>query len=199
MDSSDKHLLNLKFNTYMTKYEYLKMELTETTYLFELYKKKFFEECCANNTSSEPENIHDEHSIPESTTEEEQNAVLENDYDKYMKKLYRLLSLKTHPDKNQNNETDETSHIFLEIQNAYIQKDILRLISLARQLNIQHKFEDILKLHSNTLNVDQLFQKSIESICEKIHNLKCTLAWNWQIADDNAKNDLCQRYNLRRF
>ena len=176
------------------------MELKETTYLFELYMKKFFEECCPNDVESE--NTPQGQSIPEHTTEESEqndlNAILEGDDDKYMKKLYRLLSLKTHPDKVQNN-TEEAKQLFLDVQNAYKQKDILRLLSFATQLNIPHKFEDVFELNQPTFNIEHLFEKSIDTIHNNIQNMKCTLAWNWQVADENTKNDLCHRYNLRRL
>jgi hypothetical protein len=189
----DQNLLKLKMKKFFAQYEYLDSELSETKYLFDIYNKDFLKEC-NENTETDPEpkdpeinivepNINTEiaksvteeqgNTDPEEPTEPTEPAELEEPEEPGLKKLYRMLSLKTHPDKNGGDQS-----LFIEVKQAYHDKNIFKLIIIATKLNV-----DI----SCVSDAIELFEKSISEMQEKISNFKKTIAWNWAHADDVKK------------
>jgi hypothetical protein len=92
-----------------------------------------------------------------------------------LNKLYRKLSLKTHPDKNGGSET-----LFLKVSNAYKKKNILELIKIA----------DVLKY---TIDIDftpdiiKNIETEIEIIERKIDELQHHVCWLWCNANEDTK------------
>jgi len=114
--------------------------------------------------------------IEENMEETEPAEISEEDIQ--LKKLYRLLSLKTHPDKNKGHE--ET---FLEIKKAYQEKNILKLFNFAMKFKIKVSNDIVKKCLS-------LFEKNIGDMQKKIQDFKHTLAWQWCNANDEQKVQL---------
>jgi hypothetical protein len=195
MDVYDEKLINLKIKRYLTQYEYLELELQETEYLFEQYNKQFLKEYYNVDEPAKP-------NIVIQTDEEldfEINVQLEGEgeddsIDKetlaQLKKLYRLLSLKTHPDKN--NGSKESKEIFATINKAYKDKDIIQLLKFALKFHIE--------VTSSIINKCMcLFEKSIDEMKGKIEHIKTTVAWNWGTATEEEKEqhrDTLKKANL---
>jgi hypothetical protein len=104
------------------------------------------------------------------------NDTSSSEIDESLKKLYKMLSLKTHPDKNGGDQK-----LFIEVKQAYHDKNIFKLIIIATKLNV-----DI----SYISDAVELFEKSISEMQLKIENFKKTIAWHWAHADDVKKEKI---------
>ena len=192
MSNNNFDLFNLKLKRYLTQYDYLETLLEETKILFEEYNQNFLNEYYDENEQREmskkkeqeknnnpkynvENNIENENDNTEIETENEQidNANDENLI--ILKKLYRRLSLKTHPDKNPNN-----GELFKKINLAYKKKDIVILVRTSKELDIN--ISDI--IDNSTLSI---FDKNIQSLEKEIFDLKHTVAWHWAHASPEEK------------
>jgi hypothetical protein len=180
----DNTLIKLKVKRYLTQYEYLELELEETEYLFDKYNKQFLKEYYNIDEPPKPNIViqTDEDLDFEINTQLEGDIEDDSTIDKetlsQLKKLYRLLSLKTHPDKN--NGSKESKENFAAINKAYKDKDIIQLLKFCLKYNIE----------VNTVIIDKcmsLFDKSIEEMKIKIEHIKTTVAWNWGTANEEEK------------
>ena len=206
--SNSKLLERLKLRRFCSQYEYLETELDETRYLFEKYNKQFLEENykteptensqSANGPISMDIHIYKElpKEVPEELPEElpkELPEELPEDFDELqgessqdldinIKRLYRRLSLKTHPDKPGGDKES-----FEEVNDAFKNKDFLKLLLLASKYSID--IDDI------TIPMDN-FEKNILDLKEKINNFKRTLAWNWATATPDQKEIFKRKFNL---
>jgi hypothetical protein len=203
--NADDHVLQkLKMKKFFAQYEYLETELSETQYLFDIYNKDFLKE-----TSGEKEvkvedevdakvvNVEVENDVKggvEDDIKDDIKGDVEDDVeddveldvsdaiseiDESLKKLYKMLSLKTHPDKNGGDQK-----LFIEVKQAYHDKNIFKLIIIATKLNV-----DI----SHVSDAIELFEKSISEMQLKIQNFKKTIAWHWAHAD-NVKKEKIREY-----
>ena len=147
----DTELLKLKIKRYISQYEYLINEYEETQYLFEKYKKEFYNECPKKKNDKNDTNEKDTEKNTEKNTNnttkdtskntnedtaqnnEEESSNNDSNISKIISKLYKKLCLKTHPDKDKSNTYIKK---FDEISNAYNSKDFLKLLLLSRELNI---------------------------------------------------------------
>ena len=101
-------------------------------------------------------------------------------------KMYKKLSLKTHPDKqNGNNE------IFIKVLNAYKSNDILMLLKISKQINNSDILNDILNnITSNDNDNSKIYdfiELEIEKMENKINELKHHVCWLWCNADNETK------------
>jgi hypothetical protein len=191
----DDVLLKLKMKKFFAQYEYLDSELSETQYLFDIYNKDFLKECHMGKNDQEEATAKAESSesidtvavdVPEDCGAKgkgsERDDCIEIDdaefevEDANLKKLYKMLSLKTHPDKNGGDQK-----LFIEVKQAYQDKNIFKLIIIATKLNI-----DI----SYISDAIELFEKSISEMQIKIENFKKTIAWHWAHADEVKKQKI---------
>ena len=190
MSDIDRVLLKLKMKRYFAQYEYLQNELVETEYLFDIYNKDFLKECYASNkganetnekkeTKTEMGKSTSESNVSENSEDEIEVQIETND-DINLKKLYKMLSLKTHPDKNGGDQK-----MFIEVKQAYLDKNIFKLILIANKYNLDVPTDDIIDI--------ELFEKSIVEMQTKISNLKRTVAWHWAHADDTKKEQIKAR------
>ena len=134
----DNVLINLRTKRYLTQYDYLELELEETQYMFDKYNKQFLKEYYNVDEPSESKIVIPSESDIENMELGEIDTEIqepEEPEDIQLKKLYRLLSLKTHPDKN--NGSQESKEIFAEINKAYKEKNILKLFKFALQYKIE--------------------------------------------------------------
>jgi hypothetical protein len=106
---------------------------------------------------------------------------------RFMNKLYKKLSLKTHPDKLNGN----TTH-FQMVNDAFVAKDILKLIILANKFEVEVDYsQDIFSEQEMSL-----FEKAINAVSTKIMDMKQTLAWNWAVADEQQKQKYRELYKF---
>jgi hypothetical protein len=97
---------------------------------------------------------------------------------KDLKKLYRRIAEKTHPDRS---GTNDTSKMFSDAAKAYSNNDIAKLLEISSGLNIElsHLSEESLLLLRN----------NIENLSQEINNMKQTPAWAWHNANDEEKKE----------
>ena len=161
--------------------------------MFDKYNKQFLKEYYNVDEPSEPNIVIPSESDIENMDLGEIDAEIqepEEPEDIQLKKLYRLLSLKTHPDKN--NGSQESKEIFAEINKAYKEKNILKLFKFALQY----------KIEINPIIIEKctaLFENSIKEMQDKIEHIKKTVAWNWGISSEEEKElhrEILKRANL---
>ena len=97
---------------------------------------------------------------------------------KDLRKLYRKIATKTHPDKTNN---ENTSKIFLEAASAYQENNLGKLIELSNEAKVED-FE---------LSEESIFllEKNIVSLERDINRLKNTAAWTWYNSTCNKEKD----------
>jgi hypothetical protein len=106
---------------------------------------------------------------------------------KFMNKLYRKLSLKTHPDKLNGNNAH-----FQSVNDAFVAKDVLKLLILAKTFDVEVDYSQAAFIESDMT----LFEKAINTVSTKITDIKQTLAWNWAIANDVQKQQYRELYKF---
>lgn len=107
--------------------------------------------------------------------ESEEYSEEDKKWDEVLSKLYKKLSLKTHPDKHGGN-----SELFIEMLDAYKSKNALVLIKLC------HRFDIAFVLTDDILSY---VEKDINTIESKINELQHHLCWLWCNADEEAKKN----------
>jgi hypothetical protein len=139
-------------------------------------------------------------------TEQDINDLSKNEYiTKIIGKLYKKLCLKTHPDKDKSNIYKTK---FEQVSNAYNNNDFLKLLLLSNelQINTDNIYNEEIELDNEETIKDKttdtdtdytlLFEKSINSINEKIKTIKSTLAWNWALSNPEQKQQLRERFSF---
>lgn len=143
------------------------------------------------NTNADTTNASQSHTYvnPNDDTHETSPA-----YADIVKKLYRHLSLKTHPDK----RSQYHPSVFHDVQKAYKAGDVIKLFCLANKCGIEFA-SDVQAIYSDEQQ-SKIFEAYVETcinrIIQKTADIKATLAWNWASADDAKKNAFRARYNL---
>jgi hypothetical protein len=207
----DTELLRIKIKKYLSQYEYVSNDYEETQYLFEKYKKEFYNECPKKITPNDdknpddlPSNTKNSDNIESNEKEDTKNATNDSEKQSYITKiickLYKKLCLKTHPDKDKSNTYNK---YFEEVSKAYNTKDFLKMLLLSRELNINtdNIYQEEINntdINNSSFETEQaytlLFEKSINDINEKIKTIKSTLAWNWALSNPEQKQQLRERF-----
>jgi len=104
---------------------------------------------------------------------------------KDLKKLYRKIATKTHPDKSSNKTS---SQLFAQAAKAYSKNDMGKLLEIAGNINIEMP-----ALSSETIS---LLKENIKTLCDKIERKKQTSAWLWHTAKTNEEKRDIIRYIL---
>ena len=91
-----------------------------------------------------------------------------------LKKIYKSLSLKCHPDKNGGRDTD-----FVAVKKAYNDGNIFKLLTFATKMNI-----DLTEFTKDSIDI---YEKNINDTKEKIDNYKKRAAWVWAFANEEQK------------
>lgn len=198
---SNIDLFNVKLKRYLTQYDYLETLLEETKILFEEYNQQFLKEYYneeeqkklaekkesekANNpkfnVNVDTENNTNETNLDEEIpiNDEDDNNDNKNDIDDVvLKKIYKRLSLKTHPDK-----TKDKGDYFKKINGAHKKRDVIILVRIAKELNID--ISDIVVDQSSL--IISTFDKNIQTLEKEIYDLKHTVAWHWAHASEEEK------------
>lgn len=193
----DENKLTLK--TLLLKYDYLESCLDEVKYKYAKYNTQFLKEYYElnpptsqetnpveisentdnNDADEETKKESNDHNNDTSEDESHENTDEYSEEDKkweeVLSKLYKKLSLKTHPDKHGGN-----SEIFIEMINAYQTKNALVLIKLCNKFNIEFVLTDELISY---------IENNISTIESTINELQHHLCWLWCNADDEAKKN----------
>jgi chaperonin cofactor prefoldin len=191
---SDTKRAELKLKKYLSQYDYLTSELTEAKYLFEDYNKTFLQECYGINPgdkSSKGESGTEcvPEQVDESSSEENMEASVESvpeeieKVDERLKRLYKKLSLKTHPDKGGDRR------IFEELKEAYDAKDAVKLLLLSNTLGVVDNG------YTSEETIEML-EGQIQEMQGKIDHYKRTLAWNWASASESDKEKWRNEFKL---
>lgn len=103
---------------------------------------------------------------------------------KFMKILYRKITIKTHPDKTKDTDLHE---IFKQADVAYKEENLLDLLIIAIQLRIKYP----------ALNFDfaSKLELDIKLKENKINDIKSTIAWNWGSKCDEPE----EREKLKKY
>lgn len=155
------------------KYEYLKLELEEleeqsekyTSEWSKLFGKYFIDrgkEMWLNEETGELRK--------EPPSEEEETN--KNDKPEKVKKLYRKLSTKLHPDKG------GSAEVFSDLKQYYECKNLIELLKLASDYNIDYELDEEDEL---------LIQNSCHNISQKIEGVQSTLSWTYFTGDKKKK------------
>lgn len=127
-----------------------------------------------SNTPKETDLIKDK--IPNLEDIEDDIVAPKKPKNKDLKKLYRKIVEKTHPDKTGNNSK---SSIFSDAVKAYNSNDIAKLLEIAGELNIE-----IIDLSPESF---LLLNENIKTITGEIIRKKQSTGWAWYNAKDNEK------------
>jgi hypothetical protein len=99
---------------------------------------------------------------------------------KDLKKLYRKIAEKTHPDKT---DDADMSEVFKMAASAYSDGDLAMILEIAGNLNIE-----LLELSKESII---LLENNIEKISKEINIMKNTIGWNWtQTTNDEERRFL---------
>jgi hypothetical protein len=174
-------MTNIKLKKLTLQYSYLLLEKDELSIMCEkvekeirsYMKEKYPEEYdIMQNT---PAQIFKESAIDESKDSDEvEEAEIPKSKNKDLKKLYRKIIEKTHPDKTGN---DKYASEFSRAAKAYSDGNLAEMLELSGHLNL-----DIIDLSEKSI---KLLKENVETLVDDIDIIKKTWAWKW----DNAKSE----------
>lgn len=159
-----------KLKLTILSYEMLKYELEDAELLSQQYKERFFNEVYPDKFN----NLFIDHNSSHLLNEDIQEIpeVSEN-----LRKIYKKLTLKTHPDRNLNlNEEEqiENEEIFKEISESYQKGDFCNLLVKAKELRI--------KIPLLTLQDTEILNINIKNMEEKLNGIKKEISWKWCVS-----------------
>ena len=175
----------LRLKRMLSKYLYYRDEFNETEYLFKEYSTKF-------NTSflpiQKPETKPKTDESISETTESISETIPETEIKSdLINKMYRKLSLITHPDKK-----GGSVEIFNQVHSEYSKGNTIGLLLLAQEHNLDIK--DILDYSKNYSETE--FENDLKILADSSARIKSSLAWVWQSADSVKREELRQRFNF---
>ena len=166
--------MSKEFKKLSFQYSYLKLEKDEVFEACASVEKEirtYLKKISPDSDETEPKQNPPqpvESEIPEIEEDDEEEKPSAPPKNKDVKKLYRKIAEKTHPDKVGNNDLAE---IFSKAAKAYSENDIATLLDLAGGLNIE--------LSDLSTESILLLKNNIESIFNEIDIKKKTVAWAW--------------------
>ena len=129
-------------------------------------------------------------SIPKNIPHKEINIL--NEKEKILKKLYKKIAIKTHPDKVKDNNKVA---LFKKAKSFYDNNILIGLIFISKKINIKIELQ---KFHKSII-IELI--KEIAIVQEKINNMKSSIYLKWK-DDLNNKNKYKEQYakenNLRK-
>lgn len=174
----------LKLNRLLLHYDYIDSYLQEVKYKHSVYNTIFLNEYYELNPQDKktPEPSQNDTAKNDNSNEtidsDNTNELKDNlnpEIKDFISKLYKKISLKTHPDKqNGNNE------IFIKVLEAYKTNNILELIKMSNKYNVEYSLNDIVFAH---------IEEEITKIEQKINEFKHNVCWLWCNADENTKKN----------
>lgn len=159
--------MNNNLKRTILNYELLKCELEDAQVLSQEYRERFYNEVYPDRFNNHLNVDHnssllndDIHEVPEIS--------------ETLRKIYRKLSLKTHPDRNINLDEEEkleNEEIFKEITESYENGDFCDLLVKAKELRV--KIPELLEEDLEILKIN------IKNIEEKLNGIKKEISWKW--------------------
>ena len=175
----------MSYKKWVYKYKYLKTEEEEFAEKMQMYTIKFNEDFITN-TPPPQEIIHNPPPQDSSLVEEE---TLESKQDKKGKNLYKELAKEFHPDKG---GTDDD---FKDLNSLYQDENVLGMYVKAEELGLKIEVVDEEEL-------EETFEKTCNSLQEKINHYPTTAAWKWATVEEDQKEMLAviieQQANVKR-
>lgn len=182
----------------LLEYEILSMELEDSKTLYDEYESAFLEEVYKyiddNNIvdKSDSIDVYSEKNKCQQNTEssddasgqdsEIEYAESKNNLDDDMKKVYKKIAVKIHPDKNLN-EDEKTKakykELYNDLQNAVKGSDYLKIIKIANELSI-----DIPELNEDVI---LKVQDILSEMKNNIDSYKNKYPWIWFNSSDEEK------------
>jgi hypothetical protein len=105
--------------------------------------------------------------------------------EKIVKQLYRKISIKTHPDKVQ----DETKNeLFKEAKQAKETNDIVQLVVIASIVKV--KLDNVFKNPTVNLEID----RQLEVITIKADTMRKQYHWKWKMSDDDHRGEVEEEF-----
>jgi hypothetical protein len=156
----------------------------------DFYKEKYGESSSKDLVKSEEESsIEENDSEVESSEDEESSSVSEEDEEvsekekepeekvpESINKLWKLIALKTHPDRNKNNEA--LTQVYIEASDCYKEKSYGKLLILALELGINIPEDP---------ELIPFVKNNIDSLQQKISHIETLALWQWISADEEQK------------
>jgi hypothetical protein len=183
----------LTINRLIMKHNYLEVYLQEIQLKYKKFNEQFLKEYFELNPNEKDEEKSKKEKATQSPSlnipqfnendeiplhNENENGNEENsEFKNMLNKIYRKLSLKTHPDKNGGDDS-----LFIKVLDAYNKKELLVLIKIAESINCEINIDYTIDIIDNIENEN----KKIE---DKIHELQHHVCWLWCHADDNTKKN----------
>ena len=176
----------LRLKKMLSKYSYFKDEFNETEFLFKEYSNSFnnsFGIAVIPKVLPEvlPEVLHE---VLHEVLPEVLHEVLPEPKSDFVNKLYRKLSLLTHPDKK-----GGSAEIFNQVHTEYIKGNTIGLLLLAHSYNLE--ILDYFEYYSETD-----FNNDIKMLSDSSARIKSSLAWVWQSADLVKRQELRTRFGF---
>lgn len=178
----------MSYKKWVYKYKYLKTEEEEFAKKMQKFIIQFNKDFVINTPP--PQEINQDSPPPDSPLiEENKEEILEPKPKKKGKDLYKKLSKKFHPDKG---GTDDD---FKDLNSMYEDENVLGMYVKAEELGLEIEVLDEDEL-------EETFEKTCNSLQEKIDHYVTTAAWRWGIAKEEEKEVLSflieQQANVKR-
>ena len=185
---SDK-LKQLEIKKLLSEYDYLNIDGEIKQEIIDKYKPVFMEDLSKygdsdNKKEEEPitENQHVEKVVEKLIIDED----LSEDTKKKMKKMFREIMKKTHPDKV---KSEDLVDIYIKSKEAYKTNDLLGLSHNANKLNIEINLDDV----EIKILKDLMIQKK-----EKLVSIESSWLWLWYNSDtDEKRSKVVETYYLK--
>jgi hypothetical protein len=178
----------MSYKKWVYKYKYLRTEKEEFSKKMEKYIIQFHKDFKSNKPSKPvleipppPQN--------DKILEEFEDKDIESKPEKKGKELYKELAKEFHPDKGGNDDD------FKDLNTLYQDENVLGMYVKAEELGL-----DIEVLDEEEL--EETFEKTCNSLQEKINHYQTTAAWRWGVAKEEEKEILSflieQQANVKR-
>jgi hypothetical protein len=165
------------------------------SYIKEHYADKYEEFCNPpkKNQTQNPDlekkvEEEDDKGSEDEDKQEEDSSLQSSGKNKEIKKLYRKIAEKTHPDKI---GTDENSEMFSQASQAYANQDIATLLNIAGNVGVT-----VDSLSEESLLI---LEENIKTISFEIYNMKKTAGWSWSRSksDDQRRSLIIELFKFK--
>lgn len=128
-------------------------------------------------------------SLPDDGVGHEKEISLNNNMPEDIKKVYRQIVIKTHPDKNLDKTEEERevlARLFERATKAFDETDILELLKICKELGI-----DGFEINSNHL---EIIKKRINLLNEELEAMKGSAVYVWYNLGDEQKKQFIDNF-----
>ena len=179
----------MSYKKWVYKYKYLKTEEGEFAEKLQKYAIKFHQDFITNNPPPQEINQKTPPQDPPLIEEEIKEENIKSKPKKKGKNLYKELAKEFHPDKG---GTDDD---FKDLNSLYEDENVLGMYVKAEELGLKIEVLDEDEL-------EETFEKTCNTLREKIEGYQTTAAWKWGTAKDDQKEILAliieQQANVKR-